>query len=390
MSGEKSEAARADVDRAAKLLKMRGTGDAVRRLAVERKIRQLPHDAVQRARRQAGPTPENRAIGRVLGQSARKHGSTTSGPGQAAQRRREDTPAPTVGQQELRNRAGELFSVVQAAYTEFNTNYLTWVAAADAFGSCYKDAYEQFEEVRKKQERADKLVADIAFGVLIACTAGALASLSAIAKDQEFFKEMKEWQSEGIREALKEGASKLTEGIAEPKEESYSVSTDPLTFYLGLKNAVDQHAKSNAVYLNNLVQAAKDYTIEKRPLDDLKRTDPAEIDRKLQEWKRGQRLFHLAPEVPKEALTREIEIGLWAKWVQGLTHIHEIIGKGEPVEKTEYSDPGRFIERRMKDLKIASLPKLDWGTLWMSDDEIEKLITWGKNWTPEHRFVLGN
>jgi hypothetical protein len=44
MSGEESEAARADVDRAAKLLKMRGSEDTYRRVAVERKLKQFPAD----------------------------------------------------------------------------------------------------------------------------------------------------------------------------------------------------------------------------------------------------------------------------------------------------------------------------------------------------------
>jgi hypothetical protein len=309
---------------------------------------------------------------------------------QDVQRRGKGAPAATVGQPELKDRASALFDVLQAAYTDFTTHYVTWVAAADRFGKCYKEAYENFENIREKQERSDELVADVMFSVFVACTAGTLSSLSAIAKDRDFLKKMKEWQSEGIRDTLKEGASKLIEGIAEPKKQSYNVSTDPLTFYVGLHNAIDEHAKSNADYLNNLVQAAKDYTIGTRPLDDLEETHPAEIDRDIQQWKQRQPLFHQAPDVPEEALTREVEIGLWAKWVRDLTQTDVFITKGEPGHVTEYSGPGRFVEQEMKRLNIGSLPKLDWGTLWMSDAEIEKLITWGKNWQPQHRFVLGD
>ena len=308
---------------------------------------------------------------------------------QTVQGREKGASVATVRQPELKDRAGALFDVLQAAYTDFTTHYVTWVAAAEKFGHCYKEAYEKFEKIREKQERADELPAEILFGVFVLCSAGALSSLSAIAKDRDFFAKMKEWQSEGIRDALKEGASKLIEGIGEPKKVSYNVSIDPLAFYLDLHNAVGEHAKSNADYLNKLVQAAKDYAIGKRPLDDLEEADPAEIDRVIQRWKLGQPLFHQAPDVPEKALTREIEIGLWAKWVQNLTRTHVFITKGEPAHETEYCGPGRFVEQEMKELNIASLPKLDWGTLWMSDAEIEKLIIWGKNWQPQHRFVLG-
>jgi hypothetical protein len=288
--------------------------------------------------------------------------------------------------------ARQLASHMQAAWIDAATQGNGWISAASDFGLCYKNAFDRHEEVRKKQEQADKLAADVAFGALMLVAGGALGSLATIAKNQDFFTTMPEWKADGILEIMKSGAGSAVEGIGRPEVGSHQVAMDPLTFYLDLRNAVDHQVAATTKHLNKYVQRYDQYVAGERPLHDLYDVDPTAIRNEINEWKSTQTLFKEPPKIDKEGLTRELEIGLWARWVPGL---HTVSRRTSPCSgltytRHSYSGPGRHVERRIRALSIADLPSdIDWGTLWMSDSDVQKLIAWGRGWTPGTTFDLG-
>jgi hypothetical protein len=293
--------------------------------------------------------------------------------------------SPPADDATLRQRASVLFSVVQAAYTDCDTKGKQWASTADRFGLCYKNAYDNHERVRKQQEAAEQLKADLCFAVLGLVVGGALSSLTTVAKNTNALKSATDWKVDGVTSVISGAIGKGVDS-AKPTAKLPSVSTDPLTYYLDIRSHVSTHVANEAEYLNKYVQLVKDIQIGNQPLSLMENVDPQKIDGKLQAEKQKSKLFRSPGQINQESLTKELEVGLWASWVKTLRYkvTTQNAYRGTSNSYIQRDSAGGIVEQHLTNLTGEDF---DFGW-YTTDGEVDKMVNWGNKWSPSQTFSL--
>lgn len=289
--------------------------------------------------------------------------------------------------------ADHLFTILIAAFADLKTNASEWELAAENFGLCYKKAYEGHVDAINAQNRNDQIKADLAFAVLSIVTQGAIAGLSTLAVRKEWTT-APEWAVNSLEDTMQNIVGESL-GTAKNLSPSRPVSSDPLEYYIQIKKQLHEHITWSLVFVNNWVQCAKKIKLRPDRYPSIETFNTEEFDNKIEIWKKTVRLFQPPPMIPEVALTRELEIGMWAKWAAGTLYrpasTREAIGEGGAYYSSyipeSFKSPGGKIEEHLKLLKIPNLDVESWGW-WTSEAEAKQLVTWGRNWTPDVRYNL--
>ncbi|MGM0577149.1 MAG: hypothetical protein ACQEXJ_15600 [Myxococcota bacterium] len=285
---------------------------------------------------------------------------------------------------DLRWKASQLHSVMQSAWTDCSTAMDAWSRRATAVGACYAEAHDRFNAVRRQQAEVDALQAAACFSILQVATGGALASLTSLAKRSSALKDAPAWQVDGLTSVVTGALGKAVDGIAKPTYVTPGVDITPSKFATGLTIAVQGHAQGCLEHLNGWVQLANSIKLGKLPLSLVDYLDPGQLDAHIEAWKSTKEIFRRPGTLDTEALTEELETGMWARWVQGLTYLQEVGGKYTSRTVRHYISPGGLIEER-----LSELTGRDFDSGWYtSDDEVKALIDWGRSWKPTTRYSI--
>lgn len=328
----------------------------------------------------------NRAVRRFVDAPDGKQPVTPQAGPDSIQRLGEFTDDPT----ELQNRANKVFGVFTAAHAEAVTRAIQWTALAEKYGLAYKQAYDTHEAVRAKQAKSDKLKADICMFVLGLATSGLMGAATTLIKANEVVKAIDAWKVAAITPVVTGSIKKGIDLAATPAGTVANISQDPLLFYLELKNAVSEQANLSVSTMNEYVQWAQQIQLDTdRQAVWMAEADPQEFKADVEEWKAQQPLFTKPGSFNADDLKKELEIGLWAQWVQQLHQVKKMYTCGGAIEYDDYTGPGGVVEKHLDELIPDVTKNISWGYFWTSDSQIKKLIDWGKGWKPSQTFKVG-
>lgn len=293
-------------------------------------------------------------------------------------------PLTEEKEEELKGSADDLHDVLSTAYDEADSYGEKWKLSAETFGKCYHNAFDSYETTWEEQKRADKLATDIAFGVLTAVSGGVIGSLAKVAETSTYFSRMPDWQATGILDVMKGAAGQVVSGVSKPEPTSHAVPKDPGLFGTELMEAVRKHIVTAKDLLLKLEVRALEYKLGERPLQDLFSVDPVEVRKSIQAWKQTQNLFKEPPPIPEAELTKELEIGMWANWVQQLEYQRYIPLTG--IEWTDRDQPGLHVKNRLEHLGIPVAMRSAGrfagnpgeGSIELSMVDVAKLVAWGR------------
>ena len=297
----------------------------------------------------------------------------------------------------LKDRADLIYKIYQSAYTDLDSHGKKWISASEKYGLSYKNAYDSHKKYLDKQEKYDALVRELCFSVLSVVSQGVLSGLSTAATHGKDFSRIKEVSINSIEDITQAGLDK-TLGFVGKSSPSKPVSTDPLKFYLQMQAKLSDHIQKESAILNKYVQWSKNLNrdvINKtnpKSYEFLHSVDTIAFDKKVDRWKKEIILFHDPKAIEQEPFTRELEIGMWAKWAQ-VTRIYNIkrpicsvqMGECRDVTQRVVNDPGSIVEKRLDALGISKEAGVNWGN-WTFDSDVEKLVRWGRKWKPKRIF----
>ena len=261
----------------------------------------------------------------------------------------------------------------------------SWQRAALRVGSAYALAADDHKSTLEKQAKLEALGDQAFFSVLTIATAGGLSWLSSWLQATEFLKEGK-LLTNVLEDTMQAAGGEAFSAMG------VQLST-PTVSPVGINPQVFQNDRVDAILA--AVQSAHAYfakvsgRFHSAPPEFWDGYDEAHQREQFDSWLSQASLLKGEESLP-DRVTMEFELvrAFWAEWVQGLAirtlgYAPSVFGYGKKhpgdiYNLTKYSYPGRVVEARLDELRIAEEAGISDFGWWTSETEIDKLVAWGR------------